>query len=288
VAPDVENLVTDLFDYFARGEQAVDAGGNMTLNVPLYDGSHWVTVTAVPTDALHQRGPKASIKAQGPGATVVTLPGKPTLVDPGQTSATALVANTVLPSSGATATKLRAYVNGAIVGEGAITYVAGATLTDTPIIGRVGPSTPYIVRVSLITAGGIEGPLSDPVVLTTLGDTSGGGGGTVDNGKIPTPNLAGESYSVDDQAAILPYAFSTTPPDGTTVQIEVSADGLSGWAFKSPIANESPAVIFFAQSSTGDQTRYYRAKAFGPSGYTPSEYSNVVSVTAPRGSRGMV
>lgn len=283
---DVESLAAETWDFFDTSEPGVTPGVPFPVKLPLYNNSYWGLLTIIPIDALGMRGAPLNLKAQGPGSSPPTLPGKPSLAA-NTATASALNATVTLPGSGATINDLRQYADGKVISRTGASV--GPNGSQALVYQPFAPATTHQLQVSGVTAAGVEGPLSDPITMTTTADTSGGGSGTGANGKVQAPVLYGQTYSIPDQAAVINFSFPGTPPAGAYITMYRSADGVSGWVMLSPSGvTDSPGVFYQAQSTSGDQTMYYRAIGSDGSGlYTDSDPSNVVAVTAPAGS-GMI
>lgn len=282
-AVDCESLVPETFDYFEVGERGVQIGVPFVVNVPLLAGAHWINLTAVPTDALHQRGLSVSAKAQGPGSSPPAAPGTPSLSAP-STNANTATTTVTAPSSGAAIATWRLYADGKVLQD--VTCTAGPGGTQSLSFGPFDPSTSHQLQVSGLTSGGVEGPLSAAVTATTTANTSGGGGGTGINGKLPTPTLSSGSFSRLDQAVSLVFAFGSGTPGGSNIEVVV----LEGTSFTGAYTETgytgtaSPAVVDVNQSTT-PQTKYYKLLARDPYGrYVDSDQSGAIAVNIPAGS----
>lgn len=271
----VEAIAAEVYDWVERGS---DGSYQPNITVEFYGPSQWVSITAVVTDALHRRGLSKSIKAQAPGGTPPSAPGQPTLGAPAATANTMTIPLTV-PASGAAAVSIRRYLDN--VPLALIACGVGAGGTQNIVWGSLAPGTPHVFSASLLATGDIEGPRSNSVTASTTADTSGGGGGTVANGKLPTPTISNARWSQSDQSAILPYALGGGSPGGTAVRVQESSAFGGPYADTGETAVASPALSAFDQGGTR-VTKYYRVVAQA-SGYTDSDPSNVAGVTMPGG-----
>jgi len=277
---DVESLVGEVFTYYDRGEPGV-VNGVVTLKVPIYLGTHWVTVTAVPIDALNQRGVKASVKSQGPGASPPSAPGAPTLTA-GTATDNSDPTTVTFPSSGTAAAKIRPYLDGepqadVAIGAWAYSGTQGYTFSGA----TVAPGTTHSLQASLVTSGGVEGPLSSAISMTCTGTSSGGapGGGSA----LPTPSLTGYSYDVTGQQVLTGFAFGSGTPSGMVIKISRSITSGGTYVDQGIAASASPAAVSEGQLSTA-HTIYYKATAHDPTGaYSDSSPSAFMSVTVPAG-----
>jgi hypothetical protein len=280
---DVESLVGERFTYYDRGEAAV-VNGVVTLRVPIFKGSHWVTVTAIPIDGLNSRGPKASVKRQGPGASPPSAPNQPTIAA-GTATSNSLPITVTFPAAGTVAARIRPYLDGepqadVAIGAWAYSGTQGYTFSGSTLT----PGSSHSLRASLVTSAGVEGPLSAAIAMTCTGNTSGSGGGTGSNGKLPAPIAGSGTFSRLSQSAALAFTFGAGTPNGTHVQVWNSATIGGSYTLIGYDAVQSPAIVDVNQSMN-PQILYYKLSAHDPTGlYAESDLSSAITVQVPAGS----
>jgi len=256
----------------------------LNLITPIRRGSDWITITAIPIDALNQRGPKSSIKVQGPGDTPPAAPDKPSIA-PGTPTSNSLPITVTFPPAGAAAAKIRPYLDGepqADVAIGAWAYggTQGYTFTGSTLT----PGSSHSVRASIVTSGGVESALSDAQPMTCAGDASGGGGGTGANGKLPAPVAGSGTYSRPSQASLLAFTFGAGTPSGMSVRVWKCATIGGTYTLAGYSAVASPALVDANQSSS-PQILYYKLSCWDSTGgYSESDLSAAITVNVPAGS----
>lgn len=274
-ALDVEAIAAEVYDWI---ERAADGTYQPNITVEFYGPTQWVSITAVVTDALHRRGLSQSVKAQAPGGSPPSAPGQPTLGAATPTANTMTIPLTV-PASGTTAASIRRYMDNVPLVLIACSAIAGGT--QSVVWSGLAPGTPHVFSASLLATGDIEGPRSDSVTASTTADTSGGGGGTATNGKLPTPTISTARWSQPDQSAIIAYTLGLGSPAGVVVRVQESASFGGPYADTGETAVATPALSAFDQGGT-PVTKFYRLVAQLP-GYTDSDPSNISSVNMPGG-----
>ena len=256
-------------------------GTTFWIPVVMHNGGYYALLSILPVDGFNIMGAALNLKALGAGGSPPTDPGKPTIGTPTAT-AHSFTATVTAPSSGATIATWRLYADGVAIGTVTNTAAPGGTQSIT--WSGFSPSTTHQLQISGVTSGGVEGPLSDLQSSTTTADTSGGGSGTGDNGKLPAPVAGLGTYSRPDQASLLAFTFGSGTPSGMRVRIWQASTIGGVYSQIGLDATSSPAIADASQSSS-PQLLYYKLSCYDPAGgYTESDLSSAITVNVPAGS----